>query len=142
MAVSGKRLFWTSIIIVELVLVYLLWKPYRERIKPVHRAAVAPAAVVHSADVKAAAPNVVPSRKPWSGVQHSASAAHRKAPVVNAALRSPEPLTAKVVPQPTPAIAPVDSFWCRISANVEAKCDCKDKGQEQASNLVMRPGSN
>lgn len=142
MAVSGKRLFWTSIIIVELVLVYLLWKPYRERIKPVHRATVAPAAVVHPPDVKAAAPIVVPSRKPWSGVQHSASAAHRKAPVENAALRSPEPLTAKVVPQPTPTVAPVDSFWCRISANVEAKCDCKDKGQEQASNLVMRSGSN
>src|SRR5258705_7845152 len=139
MAVAGKRLFWTSIIIIELVLVYLLWKPYRDRTKPVHRASVtAPAAVVRLPDVKAAAPIVVPSRKPWSGVQHSASAAHRKPPVVNAALKSPEPLTAKVVPQPTPTVAPVDSFWCRISANVEAKCDCKDKGQEQASNLVMR----
>jgi hypothetical protein len=142
MAVSGKRLFWTSIIIVELVLVYLLWKPYRDRTKPVHRAAVtAPAAVVHSPEVKAAAPIVVPSRKPWSGVQHPAYAAHRKPPVVNAALKSPEPLTAKVVPQPSPLVAPVDSFWCRISANVEAKCDCKKDGEEQASNLVMRSGT-
>jgi hypothetical protein len=141
MAVAGKRLFWTSIIIVELVLVYLLWKPYRDRTKPVHRAAVAPAAVMHSPEVKAAAPIVAPSRKPWSGVQHSASVAHRKPPVVNAALKSPEPLTAKVVPQPTPTVAPVDSFWCRISANVDAKCDCKDKDQEQATNLVMRSGT-
>ena len=142
MAVSGKRLFWTSIIIVELAFVYLLWKPYRDRTKPVHRAAVAAPAIVRSPEVKAGAPIVVPSRKPWSGVQHPAYAAHRKPPVINAALKSPEPLTAKVVPQTTPAVAPVDSFWCRISANVEAKCDCKDKGQEQASNLVMRPGSN
>jgi hypothetical protein len=96
---------------------------------------------VRSPEVKAGAPIVVPSRKPWSGVQHPASAAHRKPPVVNAALMSPEPLTAKVVPQPSPLVAPVDSFWCRISANVEAKCDCRDKGQEQASNLVMRSGT-
>ena len=99
---SGKRLFWTSIIIVELALVYLLWKPYRDRTKPVHRAAVAaPAAIVRSPEVKAGAPIVVPSRKPWSGVQHPAYAAHRKPPVINAALKSPEPLTAKVVPQTT-----------------------------------------
>ena len=140
MAVAGKRLFWTSIIIVELVLVYLLWKPYRDRVKPVHRAAVAPAAVVHSPETKAGAPIVIPSRKPWSGVQHSASAAHRKPPVVNAALTSPEPVTAKVAPQPSPLVAPVDSFWCRISANVETKCDCKGNGEEQANNLVMRSG--
>lgn len=139
---AGKRLFWTSIIIVELVLVYLLWKPYRDRIKPVHRAAVAPAAVVHSPAVKPAAPVVVPSRKPWSGVQHSASVAHRKPPVVNAALRSPEPIPTKVVNPPPPLVAPVDSFWCRISANVETKCDCKGNGEEQASNLVMRGGTN
>jgi hypothetical protein len=142
MAVAGKRLFWTSIIIVELVLVYLLWKPYRDRIKPVHRAAVAPAAVIRTPEVKAAAPIIVPSRKPWSGVQHPAWVAHRKPPVVNAALTTPEPVAAKVVPQPSPSVAPVDSFWCRISANVEAKCDCKRDGQEQASNLVMRSGTN
>ncbi len=141
MAVAGKRLFWTSIIIVELVLVYLLWKPYRDRTKPVHRAAVTAPAVVRAPEIKAST-IVVPSRKPWSGVQHSASAAHRRPPVVNAALKSPEPLTAKVVPQPSPLVAPVDSFWCRISANVEAKCDCRDKNQEQASNLVMRSGTN
>src|SRR5215468_4061829 len=142
MAVAGKRLFWTSIIIVELVLVYLLWKPYRDRIKPVHRAAVAPAAVVHPPEVKAGAPIVVPSRKPWSGVQHSASAAHRNPPVVNASLSAPEPITAKVVPQPQSDVAPVDSFWCRISAKVDTKCDCKGNGEEQASNLVMRSGTN
>ena len=142
---AGKRLFWTSIIIVELVLVYLLWKPYRDRTKPVHRAAVTAPGVLHAPEAKASPivvpsnkPSSKPSSKPWSGVQHSASGAHRKPPVVNAALKSPEPLTAKVVPQPTPTVAPVDSFWCRISANVEAKCDCKDKGQEQATNLVMR----
>ena len=139
---AGKRLFWTSIIIVELVLVYLLWKPYRERIKPVHRAALAPAAVVHTPEVKAPAPIVVPSRKPWSGVQHSVASGHlRKPAVVNAALKSPEPIPTKVT-TPTPTLAsPVDSFWCRISTNVEAKCDCNGDGQEQASNLVMRSGS-
>jgi len=141
MAVAGKRLFWTSIIIVELVLVYLLWKPYRDRIKPVHRASVSPA-VVRTPEIKPAAPVVVPSRKPWSGVQHAASAAHRKPPVVNAALKSPEPITTTVVSQPPPLVAPVDSFWCRISANVETKCDCKGNGDEQASNLVMRSGTN
>jgi hypothetical protein len=149
MAVAGKRLFWTSIIIVELVLVYLLWKPYRDRAKPVHRAAVTAPAVMRAPEAKAAPivipsinPSSKPSSKPWSGVQHSAFAAHRKPPVVSAALKSPEPLTAKIVPQPAPTVAPADSFWCRISANVDAKCDCKDKGQEQASNLVMRSGSN
>jgi hypothetical protein len=35
----------------------------------------------------------------------------------------------------------MDSFWCRISTNVEAKCDCKSNGEEQASNLVMRSGT-
>lgn len=138
---AGKRLFWTSIIIVELVLVYLLWKPYRDRTKPVHRAAVTAPAVLRAPETKAS-PSVVPSRKPWSGVQHLVSAGRRKPPVVNASLKSPEPLTAKVVPQPKPLVAPVDSFWCRISANVETKCDCKDKGEKQASNLVMRSGTN
>ena len=146
---AGKRLFWTSIIIVELVLVYLLWKPYRDRTKPVHRAAVTAPADIRAHEAKGST-IVIPSlntsnktsRKPWSGVQHSAFATHRKPPVVNAALKSPEPLTAKIVPQPPPTVAPVDSFWCRISANVDAKCDCKDKGQEQATNLVMRSGSN
>jgi hypothetical protein len=141
MAVAGKRLFWTSIIIVELVLVYLLWKPYRERVKPVHRAALAPAAVVHTPEVKAAAPIVVPSRKPWSGVQHSVAAAHRKPPVVNAALKAPEPIPTKVTTQTPTLVTPMDSFWCRISTNVEAKCDCKSNGEEQASNLVMRSGT-
>src|SRR5262249_1804427 len=125
MAVAGKRLFWTSIIIVELVLVYLLWKPYRDRVKPVHRAAVAPAGVVLAPDHKAPAPIFFPPRRPWGGVHPPPSAVPRNPPVVNAALKSPDPVTAKVVPQPLPLVAPVDSFWCRISANVETKCDCK-----------------
>ena len=139
MAVAGKRLFWTSIIIVELVLVYLLWKPYRDRTKPVHRAAVTAPAVLRTPEIKAS-PIVVPSRKPWSGVQHSASAAHRRPPVVNAALKTPEAITAKAAP-PAPSLAsPLESFWCRIST-VETKCDCKKDGEEQASNLVMRSGT-
>ena len=36
----GKRLFWIAIIIVELVFVYVLWKPIRAHWKPSQRAAV------------------------------------------------------------------------------------------------------
>jgi hypothetical protein len=38
--VPGKRLFWVAIIIVELVLVYVLWRPVRDRFNPHRRAAV------------------------------------------------------------------------------------------------------
>lgn len=36
----GKRLFWIAIIFVELVLVYVLWRPVRDRFNPHRRAAV------------------------------------------------------------------------------------------------------
>src|SRR5262249_35168678 len=39
MAVPGKRLFWISIIVVELVLGYVLWKPVRDHWRRSHRAA-------------------------------------------------------------------------------------------------------
>jgi hypothetical protein len=40
MAVPGNRMFWIAIVIVELVLVYVLWKPVRARFNPHRRAAV------------------------------------------------------------------------------------------------------
>jgi hypothetical protein len=45
MAVPGKRLFWIAIIIVELVFVYVLWRPVRDHLKPSRRAAVTHPAV-------------------------------------------------------------------------------------------------
>jgi hypothetical protein len=142
MAVNGKRLFWTSIIIVELVLVYVLWKPYREHFaKPAHRVAqvAAPApAVVRQPEVKAP-PVVTASRKPWSGVR-STWHARNASPVVNAGLKSPLPTTTKPM-APQHALSPLESFWCQMST-AESKCDCKGKGEEQASNLVMRSGGN
>ena len=138
MAVNGKRLFWTSIIIVELVLVYVLWKPYREHFsKPSHRVAqvAAPApAVVRQPEVKAP-PVVIASRKPWSGVR-STWHAQKASPVVNAGLKSAMPITTKPA-APQHVLSPLESFWCQMST-VESKCDCKGKGEEQAANLVMR----
>jgi hypothetical protein len=134
MAVTGKRLFWTSIIIVELVLVYLLWKPYRQHFaRPSHRITQA-SVVARQPEVKAP-PFVIASRKPWSGMRSNGTT-HRKPPVVNAGLKSSMPITPKpVVPQHT--LSPLESFWCQMST-VESKCDCRGKGEEHASNLVMR----
>lgn len=134
MAVTGKRLFWTSIIIVELALVYFLWKPYRQHFaRPSHHIAQAPV-VARQPEVKAP-PVVIASRKPWSGVRPN-GAAHGKPPVVNAGLKTAMPVTAKPV-ESQRVMSPLESFWCQMST-VESKCDCKGKGEEQAANLVMR----
>ena len=59
---KGKRLFWASIIVVELVLVYLLWKPTQERFgKQAHRTPSAPA-VVQQAENEAT--SSAPSKPP------------------------------------------------------------------------------
>lgn len=57
------------------------------------------------------------------------------APVVNAGLKTPEPIPAKPSFTSTES-SPLDSFWCRIS-QIQKDCDCK-KGEEQAANHVMR----
>jgi len=129
--VIGKRLFWISIIIVELVVVYLLWRPYRNRfVRPTHRIAMAPR-VVRPPEIKTL-PMLPPAVKPVAGV-HSNSASHKmRHLIVNTALKTPEPLPPKPV-LATP-LTPFESFWCNIS-RTESRCDCQDKGVEQ-SNLV------
>jgi hypothetical protein len=198
MAVPGKRLFWVAIIIVELVLVYVLWRPVRDRFNPHRRAAVnAPAlgspeshsfearlpdkrqpdsrqqenqsqAKQHQVSQPAAkqpeatqaqkrAPEfrkppvqssqvqppqiAASSRKPSGAIRHSATPLQRKSVVINAGLRSPEPISAKPVPAtPTPIQPPpaslADSFWCNISRAVTTTCDCKGKDGDQSAKLV------
>jgi hypothetical protein len=196
MAVSGKHLFWLSIIILELVLVYLLWKPYHDRfLRPTHRAAVTrpadrrpatrtPAPQTHpetsglpetkslpgskalpgtksvpetrtSAETKPPAlaakpaapakPNLAPS--PAQPKALAAAPAHpkpspfhvrvqKRAPVVNAGLKTREPLSPKPALALSPSATPLDSFWCRISM-IESTCDCKLKADERSANPLL-----
>jgi hypothetical protein len=63
MAVREKRLFWMSLIVVELVLLYVVWRPYRDRfIRPPHRIALAPP-VVRPPEIKPT-PIIIAPRKP------------------------------------------------------------------------------
>ena len=128
----GKRLFWLSIIIVELVLVYLLWRPYRDRVmRASHR--VAPAAkVVQRAESKRSP--IVIEPKPLK-ITQSHVPARRKSLVVNAGLKTPEPISAKPPLSAPSTLSPLDSFWCHIS-QVDSTCDCKGKNDERAANLV------
>jgi len=133
MAVAGKRLFWISIIMVELVLGYVLWRPVRDRLKPSHRSAATPA-VVRQPEI-AVSPTIAPAPKPWSGVRSTGST-RKKPPVINASLKTPEPIPAKPLGSPSP-VAPVESFWCHISM-VQPDCDCKAKNSDQTANLVTQ----
>jgi hypothetical protein len=134
--VTGKRLFWLSIIIVELALVYFLWKPYRHQsTRASHRTAPIPSAV-QRAEVKQV-PSVVESRKP-TPIIHAHGPWRRKSIVVNAGLKSPEPIPAT----PSSSIAPrplssLDSFWCHISM-MDSTCDCKGKNDERSANLLTQ----
>ena len=59
---KGKRLFWASIIVVELVLVYVLWRPGRQHFaRPAHRAAPAPALAHEPEAVTATSPAPAPA---------------------------------------------------------------------------------
>jgi len=194
MAVPGKRLFWIAIIIVELVFVYVLWKPIRAHWKPSQRAAVThpavrkpdvhqpevrqpearrsetaearqpeshqfqaperrqsearpsqpqhpqhaavPSSKVASAAIKPPAPLASTPRKPSGAIARSA-APTRKRVVINAGLKTPEPVPAKPTPVTPPPSSPLDSFWCHIS-HVETTCDCKPKESDQTANLVKR----
>src|ERR1700747_1916972 len=183
MAVPGKRLFWVAIIIVELVFVYVLWKPIRAHWKPSQRAAVTHPAVrkpedrqpqipevrqpetrqsevrrpeMHQPETrqpaarlsqqqhpqhaappssqvaiarKPSAPVTSSARKPSAAITNSA-VPERKRVVINAGLKTPEPIPPKptvVVPPPS---GPLDSFWCNIS-HVETHCDCTEKDPDQ-----------
>lgn len=163
---SGKRLFWISIIILELVLVYLVWRPKQDHfLRPSRRSALGPV-VPRSTESKPSvarptesSPSIVarpteskPSvvARPAVGkpspvitaprqslkVARSHGQGRKMQLLVNAGLKAPEPIPAKPLVPQSPA-SPLDSFWCQIS-KAESNCDCKSKGDEQASNLVMR----
>ena len=133
------RLFWISIIIVELVFAYIVWRPYRDRVKKSsHRAAAIPHVVqppeAKGPEVKPFTATVVPS-KPSAGTR-SHPTQHRASLVVNASLNAPEPIPAKPTPAAKAVSGPADSFWCHLSA-VEATCDCKVNNDQPTANLVV-----
>jgi hypothetical protein len=126
MAVSGKRLFWISMIMVELVLLYVVWRPYRDRfMRPSHRSAIAPP-VVRQPETKPTA-IVVASRRPFKATRSNLRAPGR-APIVNASLKVPEPIPAVPVSVLVPQVPSSSSegFWCYI-ATIGLNCDCKVK---------------
>lgn len=134
MAVSQKRLFWISIIIVELCLLYVVWRPYRDRfLRPSHRIAQVPPVVRRPESKPTAA--VIPSRKPWK-VTHSHVPAPARPLIVNASLKAPEPIPALPPPVLVPQIStgPPGSFWCYM-AMIGSDCACKGSRDERASNL-------
>jgi hypothetical protein len=140
MAVPGKRLFWISIIIVELVFVYVLWRPVRDRLTPSRRTAVTSPTPRSPESLRLpeskAAPIVLPppklstapSSKPWAGA-HPAVQHRTRSVVINAGLK-----TVIVVPPPS---GPMESFWCHISM-AQPPCDCKAKDTNQTANLVQQ----
>src|SRR5215469_5724525 len=88
MAVNGKRLFWVSIIIVELVLVYVAWRPFRDHLRrQSHRIASPPR----------------PQRRP----ENNPSTIAKSTPP--AETRNPAPMTKRTSPAPKiggpPAVA-------------------------------------
>src|SRR6266550_9034425 len=80
MAVSEKRLFWIAIIVVELVALYIVWRPYRDRfMRPGHKIAVAAPAARPPQPTTPAMPTpelkppavIIASHRPWAGVRHN-----------------------------------------------------------------------
>jgi hypothetical protein len=137
MAVSEKRLFWMSMIIVELVLLYIVGRrPYRERfMRPSHRIALAPP-VVQRPETKPTAVVIAP-RKPFK-VTRSIVPASERPLIVNASLKVPEPISTvpvSVLVLQTPS-SPPEGFWCYIET-IGANCDCKLRSDERANNLMQ-----
>jgi len=142
--VAGKRLLWFSIIILELALVYFLWRPYRDHFRPAaHRVASVPRLAPRVEANKS--PFVVESRKPVeaSGSHGKPSAIRRDRgrravpPVVSAGLKVREPIVVKPLTASPAALSPLESFWCHISM-IDSNCNCKGNGEEQAAILVTR----
>jgi hypothetical protein len=132
MAVSDKRLFWISIVIVELVLLYVVWRPLRDRFsRPSHRIALAHP-VVRRPESKPTAV-VIESHKPFKVTRSHVPVPERPL-IVNASLKEPEPIPAVpasvLVPQ-TPS-SPLESFWCYL-ATIGSNCDCKARSDERAN---------
>jgi len=94
--VKGKRLFWVSIIVVELVVIYLLWRPRQDRfVHPSRKTlaaklAVLPPAKEDTAEPVAAAPEIKapPVAPPRAPEARTPAAPLTKAPV---AKRAPGP---------------------------------------------------
>ena len=136
---SDKRLFWISIIVVELVLLYIVWRPHRTRpANPTHRAAVTAPAVkppepATELETKPTAAVLTP-RRSWRAARSNVSGL-AKPVLVKAGLKEPEP----VAPPGSPLVTqkssnPRDSFWCSL-AMMEGNCDCK-VSEEHARSLV------
>jgi len=139
--VSGKRLFWLSIIIVELVLGYLLWKPQRDRsLRASHRTPPVPS-VVQPPEVKRSegkrSPILVEARKP-AKIPRVHGPSRKMSLVVNAGLKSPEPISTKPSSIAPRTLSPLDSFWCHISM-MDSTCDCKGKTDERAAANLVTP---
>jgi hypothetical protein len=137
MAVSDKRLFWVSIVIVELVLLYVVWRPLRDRFtRPSHRSKLT-LPVVRRSEGKPTAV-VIESRKPLKVARSHVQASERPL-IVNAILKTPEPIPAVPVSVlvPQPPSSPLESFWCYL-ATLGSNCDCKVKSDERGANLLMR----
>jgi hypothetical protein len=134
MAVREKRLFWISLIIVELVLLYIVWRPYRDRfMRPSHGIALAPP-VARRTEMKPT-PAVIGSRKPFKATRSNVPAPGRP-PIVNASLKVPEPISVPVsVLVPQIPSSPPEGFWCHI-ALIGSDCDCKVRSDDRANNLV------
>jgi len=114
-AVKGKRLFWASIIVVELVLVYVMWKPGREHFaRPAHRTAPGPTLTHEPEAAAATSPAPVPpaaseSREPKAGRGPVALVAKPKAPSARAsapAAKNPLIALAPRKPSPIPHVTP------------------------------------
>ena len=131
LATGEKRLFWISIIIVELALFYVVWRPPQARFSRLQRRTGLPAAAVPPPEPKPTA-ILVPSPKHWSARRSPGS----KPPIVNASLKTPEPIPSPPLVVAPAALSPLETFWCHIAA-VQSYCDCQ-ASNEQASNLVLQ----
>ena len=112
---KGKRLFWASIIVVELVLVYVLWRPGRQHFgRPAHRTAPASAMTHEPEAARATSPVSVPSSsseskeaKPAGGsVAQVAKPKAPSAPVSAPAAKNPLIAMAPRKPSPIPRVTP------------------------------------
>jgi hypothetical protein len=150
--VREKRLFWISIIIVELVMLYVVWRPLRSRFtRPSHRVAQTrpvvqphetkplvqqPAASSLAGQTEHKPPAIVIGSLSLRGTHPNLPLAKRP-PVVNAALKAPEPIpaTTGTVVVPLASTARPTSFWCDL-AMIASPCDCKTAHEERANNLL------